>query len=114
MKIRRELARLERAVVVNTSRPDAAEMKKIKVRKKILTSLKLEGDSKLGMILFVGVAESMGMNKDHVIDFLGLEFAGEYDHKLNEFSKYKTHEDEDIRKRFANKIKLINNYLILN
>ena len=109
----RELIKLERAVLANTHRPDEAEMEEIKVHKKIMTSLKLEGDSKMGMILFVGIAKSLGASRDEIIDHIGLEFIEEYNHKFSEFNRYLAHKNHHTRIRFENKIKLINNYLTL-
>ena len=117
---KRFLVRLERAVLANTHRPKEDEMKKIEVHKKIMTSLKLEGDSKMGMILFIGIAVRDHIPPNEIIDYLGIEFPEEFMHKLQEFDRYIMAPDEPIGpigqlgNRTKNKIKLIDNYLNLN
>lgn len=114
------LRRLELAVLANTHRPKPEEMKEIKVHKKIMTSLKLEGDSKMGMILFVGIADVEMVPRNEIMDYLGLEFTGEFNHKLEEFDRYAKMPEIPIGdkgkmgNRTINKIKLINNHLKLN
>ena len=118
------LKRLSAAILANTSRPTADEEENIQVQKKIMTSLKLEGDSKMGMILFVGIAQGQ-CKPSEIMDFLGIEFAEEYAHKRNEFDRYmnlpdvklgerKLTKEPIMGNRTRNKVKLINNYLKLN
>ena len=113
------LKKLERAVLANTHRPKEDELKDIKVHKKIMTSLKLEGDSKMGMILFVGVANCADIPTGEIIDYLGLEFPEEFNHKLDDYHRYMTKPGEPIgpnniiTNRTVNKTKIINNYLNL-
>ena len=103
------LAKLKQAVISNTGRPYAKEMKNIKVEKKILTSPKMEGDSKVGMVLFCGIASSKGVSDEEIMDFLCIEGVPELKNKIDEF-----HNLMQNNGRFQNKITLINNYLILN
>lgn len=118
------LNNLKAAVLANTSRPTEDEEMNIIVQKNIMTSLKLEGDSKMGMILFIGCAHGRHKPTD-IMDYLGIEFSEEYAHKLSEFSRYINEPDTKLGERKAtgepiygnrtkNKVKLINNYLNLN
>ena len=118
------LEKLSDAVLANTSRPTPDEEENIQVQKKIMTSLKLEGDSKMGMILFIGMAHGKHRPSE-TMDFLGIEFSEEYAHKLSEFDRYMNLPDVKIGERkitkepimgnrTKNKVKLINNYLNLN
>jgi hypothetical protein len=108
MSERMKLKNLLLAVLKNTGRPTVKEMEKIKVEKKILTSPKFEGDSKIGMILFCGMAKLQEISDDEVMDFLCIEGAPELEYKLKEFSKLMAEDRE-----FQVKIKLVNNYLNL-
>lgn len=96
------------AVLKNTIRPTEKEMSKIRVEKKILTSPKMEGDSKIGMILFCGIATLQGLSEEGIMDFLCIEGKPELDYKIEEFSRL-MRDDHG----FGVKIKLINNYLNL-
>ena len=119
------LKRLNAAVLANTSRPTPDEEEDIKVHKKIMTSLKLEGDSKMGMILFVGIAKEYGISTSRIMDYLGIEFGNEFIHKSSEFNRYMSLPDIQLGERkltkipimgnrTKNKVKLINNYLKIN
>jgi len=97
------------AVLKNTVRPTEKEMAKIKVDKKILTSPKMEGDSKIGMTLFCGIARLEKISDESVMDFLCIEGSDELEYKNNEFCRLMMDDKE-----FGIKIKLVQNYLRLN
>lgn len=109
MTDREFLSKLFDAVNKNTGRPYQSEIKNIKVEKKILTSTKMEGDSKVGMVLFCGLAHKEGISDEEIMDFICIEGLPELRYKVDEFfSKLKE------SSRFQTKVKLINNYLKLN
>jgi hypothetical protein len=84
-------------------------MEDIKVVKQILTSPGLEGDTKIGMTLFCGLAKKMRISRVDTMVFIGLESEDEYNMRLKDF-RTKMESDE----RFQTKAKLIENYLKLN
>lgn len=102
------LSTLLAAVTKNTVRPTEKEMEKIKVDKKILTSPKMEGDSKIGMILFCGVAKMLKISDEAVMDFICIEGQPELDNKVEEFYKMIMNDQE-----FCVKMKLVTNYMRL-
>ena len=104
-----EMCKLFIAITKNTIRPTPKEMEKIKVEKKILTSPKMEGDSKIGMILLCGMASSARISDKAIMDFACIEGEPELKYKIEEY--YRMLSDDH---RFQNKITLINNYLNLN
>ena len=100
-----ELERLYVAIRKNLARPTSEEKAEIKVDRKLAASPSLEGDTQVGMVLFIGIADSLLLDKDLVKDFLSIEFEDEYKNKLNRYnSKAKKNE------RFQNKIKLVLNH----
>jgi hypothetical protein len=109
MTDREYMAKLKLAVMSNTGRPYPEEMKNIKVEKKILTSPKMEKDSKRGMVLFCGLASAHGVSNEEIMDYLCIEGLPELEYKVDEFHKLMQES-----RRFQNKIILINNYLKLN
>jgi hypothetical protein len=107
------------AVLKNTCRP--AEGEEYEFSRFIRCSPNAEGNSQIGTILFVGVAQSYRFTAGDIMGFSGLERA-EYDFKLaaykeaqiraalaQKYHKLDAWENDDVR--FINKIKLIKNWL---
>lgn len=108
----------------NICKPRETEIQEYTVDKLIRASGELEGDSQVGMILFIGVARDFGISTVEIIDFLGIE-KEEYIYKLQKyqgkslkFNKISTNlqnyqeESEDWNtSRFKNKVLLIKNFL---
>lgn len=110
MKAEIKLGLVEQAVLANTCRPKASELKKITIIRKIQTSPSLEGDSQLGMILFVGVARAFfGLSQKQIMDHLSIEGGNEYEYKLGKFEELKL-----TSKRFFNKVCLAYNHIRFN
>jgi len=96
---------LKKAILANVASPKKAELKKYEFAKMLPSSPSLEGNYEIGVILFVGVADFLGISREEVEMFLSIE-EDEYDWKLKE---YGTRFVGD--KRFFNKVNLIINYL---
>jgi hypothetical protein len=77
-----------------------------KVVKDMRANSKLEGDSQLKMVLFVGLATSHGYTQSDIMLLAHLQ-KKEYTYKLRKFRRKMA----GIDARFKIKIKLINNYL---
>ena len=110
----KNLYALHVAVEKNTCRPKQKEAKEITVKRKILASPSMEGDSQIGMILFVGVAHEMGYNKLAIKNYLSIEFDGEFDYKLRKYKAKLDDAKDDKVSRFRNKVILIKNHLRFN
>jgi hypothetical protein len=95
---------LEEAITKNTCPPREGEV--FTQSKKLRVSGELEGDSQLGVLLFVGVSAKYGVPRAETVDFLGVE-VDEYDYKINKFSI----EHVAGNQRLINKTKLIFNYI---
>lgn len=101
-----ELELLELAILKNTSRPRPEELKKITIHRKIQCSPNLEGDSQVGMILFVGLATMLGKRIKDIMSHVSIEFDKEFNYKLAKFYKLM-----GTNQRFANKVLLVQNYI---
>lgn len=97
---------IREAILKNTARPTSGEEKKFTIPKVLRTSTSREGDSELGLILFCGIANELGMTIDEIVLSLSVD-AAEARFKIQKFSEMVG----DVR--FDNKIKLIHNYLRL-
>jgi hypothetical protein len=95
---------LEEAIIKNTCPPREGE--KFTQSKKLRVSGELEGDSQLGVLLFVGVAAKYGVPRPEVTEYIGIE-VDEHDYKINKFSI----EHVAGNTRLINKTKLIFNYI---
>jgi len=82
------------------------EKSTISVARKLQASPSLEGDSQIGIILFVGVATEEGWDYQSIMDHISIESKKEYDYKLAKYLKV-----IQINDRFKNKVHLIKNYL---
>jgi hypothetical protein len=97
---------LEEAILKNTCPPRPGE--KFTQSKKLRVSGEVEGDSQLGMILFVGVANYFNITRADTTEFIGIE-PEEYDYKLRKF-----HDGTDTEEtRMTFKFKLVSNYVKL-
>lgn len=119
---------LYRAVTANTLRPRPEEVDALMTSKMIRCSPELEGDSQIGMTLFIGISKMYGVSEKDIADFLGIEM-DELQYKASKFLKLKkdasavmkgnTKNMRDINGsefdlgRFYYKFILINNYLLL-
>lgn len=94
------------------------------VERMIRASGDLEGDSQVGILLFIGIARDFNVNASEIIDFLGIE-KEQYTYKLNKYSErvvkmrklingigfYQEESDEWNTVRFRNKISLIKTFI---
>lgn len=96
------------AIKKNVCAPGENELEEFTISRAIRVSTKMEGDSQLGLLLFVGTCALYGYNYPDVSAIASLEFA-EYHFKRNKFNRKLKSND----KRFLNKVKLIGNYLKL-
>lgn len=106
-----KLGMLKQAILVNTCRPKEKEREKITVDRIIQTSPSQEGDTQLGLILFIGMASKLGFKKSEIMDYLSIEFDEEYNYKLGKFEEMLNSKDH---KRFKVKVDLVVNYLFLH
>lgn len=95
---------LEEAITKNTCPPRANEL--FNQSKKLRVSGELEGDSQLGVLLFVGICGMYGIPRAEATDYIGIEVE-EHDYKANKFGA----ERDSGNSRLINKIILINNYI---
>lgn len=97
---------IREAVVKNTCRPLPVEREAYDPRSIRVSTLR-EGDSQIGIMLFVGVATRLGFTSEEIVMSEGIE------HKEVAY-KYQKYTDKIATdKRFANKSKLVFNYLKL-
>lgn len=94
------------------------------VERMIRASGDLEGDSQIGVLLFIGIARDFGINASDIIDFLGIE-KEQYQYKLNKYTErvvktrslsknlgfYQEESEEWNTCRFRNKVVLIKTFL---
>jgi hypothetical protein len=99
---------IQEAIRKNICAPDEAESDDFTVSRIIRASTKREGDSQLGVVLFVGLADELGY-KYHDIESIASLQRDEYKFKLSKFRRKSKSNDT----RFLNKIKLVKNYLRL-
>lgn len=92
------------AVQKNCFLPTPKEKERFTVSRILRTSPKLEGDSEMGLILYIGIGKIMGMTPTEIQSFLCID-RKEYVFKQNTFRTIKKD------KRVATKIRLITNYL---
>lgn len=97
---------LHEAVSKQICRPKDSERRHITVDRQLQASPAMEGDSQIGLILFVGLAGELGLDPREAMEFVGIESKSEYNYKV---SKYKTLSKAG--GRFAVKKRLILNYL---
>lgn len=98
--------RIKEAITKNVCHPTAGEEKRFTVSKLLRTSTSREGDSEVGLILFCGIADELGLTTDEIVIILSVD-AEEARFKIKRYSELI---DEP---RFKNKIKLVKNYLKL-
>lgn len=92
------------AVQKNCFLPTPKEKEKFTVSRILRTSPKLEGDSEMGLILYIGIGKLVGMTPTEIQSFLCID-RKEYMFKHNTFRTIKR------EKRVATKVNLIMNYL---
>jgi hypothetical protein len=96
------------AVRKNICAPGDDECDDYTVSRTIRASTKREGDSQLGLLLFIGVAAEYGYGYSDISSAASIEYE-EYRYKLSKFRRKSRSND----KRFLNKVKLVKNYLRL-
>lgn len=108
------LFNLKKAVLANTCRPTPKEDAELTTDKAIRTSPSWEGDSEIGVLLYVGLAAEMGFQLGDITTALSVEHE-EAKYKINRFKEIVAGENvaRDVRWRLNNKIMLIKNYLRL-
>jgi len=92
------------AVQKNCFLPSPKEQQKFTVSRILRTSPKLEGDSEIGIILYIGIGKQLGLTPSEIQNYLCID-RKEYLYKYNQFNILKN------KARTMNKIKLITNYL---
>jgi hypothetical protein len=95
---------LQEAIMKNVVQPIESEKTKYQFIKMLPSSPSYEGHNEMGAILFIGVADSLGINRTETEMFLSID-SEEYDFKLGDYG------ERMIGTRFYNKVRLINNYL---
>lgn len=107
MKVKRPtMFQIQEAVKKNICAPGEDELEDFTISRSIRASTKREGDSQLGIVLFVGICASYGYSYSDISSIGSLEFE-EYRFKLSKYRRKSRSND----KRFVNKIRLIRNYL---
>lgn len=94
---------LEEAILKNTCPPRETEV--FNQSKKLRVSGELEGDSQLGVLLFVGISAEFSIPRTEATDYIGIEIE-EYDYKANKFKA-----ELLVGSRLSYKTSLINNYI---
>lgn len=103
---RPSMFQIQEAIRANICPPDADEQQDLTISKYIRASVKREGDSQLGLLLFVGISKEYNYSFNDISSIASLEYE-EYRNKLAKYSS-------KVRlgnKRFVIKVKLIKNYL---
>lgn len=95
------------AVVKNTCRPLPIEREAYDPRSIRVSTLR-EGDSQIGIMLFVGVANELGFTAEEIMMSEGIEKL-EVDYKIEKYNEKIKYD-----KRFGNKRKLVRNFLKLH
>lgn len=98
---------IKQAVVKNTCAPDESEWEQLSTSKVVRTSIRMEGDAELGLVLLIGMADAYGHGFEEIHSLASVE-RDEYDYKL---AKFKAARKTD--PRYSRKIALIQNYLYL-
>lgn len=100
---------LEQAVRVNTCRPAPDEEANITpIYPRLDCSPTYEGHGHLGVMLFIGIANTLGIPEVEVMLWLAIN-SDEYNDLLGEYRRR-----ININKRFQGKVGLINNYVEIN
>ena len=99
---------IKEAIEKNICAPGEDEQEDYTIARAIRASAKAEGDSQIGLILFVGICSELGYSYGDIASIASLE-REEYTFKI---SKYK-HKSRSNDTRFLNKIRLVKNYLRL-
>lgn len=99
------LFQLQEAVLKNVAPPKPDELEKYRFNKMFPSSPYYEGNNELGLILFVGVAHTLGVSREEIEMFLSIG-EEEYDFKLSRFN-----EKIETDHRFFNKVRLVDNYI---
>lgn len=99
---------VEEAILKNICPPKEDELGEFTISRFIRASAKAEGDSQLGIVLFIGICSEYNYSYGDISSLASLEFE-EYRFKLSKYKRKSRSNDT----RFLNKIKLIKNYLRL-
>lgn len=99
---------IQEAVKKNICAPGEEELEDFTVSKYIRASVKREGDSQLGLVLFVGICTELNYTYYDIAQIASLEYE-QYRFKLSKYRR-KSRSNDD---RFKNKVRLIKNYLRL-
>ena len=103
--------RLHKAIKANICEPKEKELESFTIERKLRASPSDEGDSQVGIILFVGIGTANGLSKKEIINYLDIK-ANEYAFKLKKYNeKMKKSSDKN---RYQIKTNLVQNYLKLN
>lgn len=102
------LWQLQEAILKNICAPSSNEMEEFTISRFIRASGKMEGDSQLGILLFIGLADRYDYPYAEIANMATVEYE-EYRFKLSKYKRKCKSNDS----RFLNKKKLIENYLRL-
>lgn len=110
----KELAELETVIRANICKPRPEETHKFTIERKLRASPSMEGDSQIGITLFVGVANDMGFAAKDIMRYLSVE----EDIFRFRLKKYEKSMEKTLMKpigkltrpRFQNKVSLIKNH----
>jgi hypothetical protein len=105
------LCRIREAVLKNTCRPLPKE-KELSDIKRLRVSALREGDSQMGVLLFVGIANELKIDIEQISSCEGIEHE-EVRFKISKFKTKLAVVGEDRDNRFHYKVQLIRNYLKL-
>lgn len=97
---------IQEAISKNICLPDHDEQNDPTMPRILQASPKREGDSQLGLILFIGVSNEYGYTFGDIVSIIPLE-REEYNYKLGKYKRKAKHGED----RFINKIKLVRAYL---
>jgi hypothetical protein len=75
---------LSKAIQVNVCKPKKSEEDKFTHDRWHRASPALEGDSQIGIMIFIGVGKDLGFTKKAISDFLSIE-ASEFEYKLQKY-----------------------------
>lgn len=106
MRRRPTVFQIQEAIMKNICAPGEDEKEEYTISRFIRASTKREGDSQLGIVLFIGICTHYGYLFSDIASMASIE-REEFVFKLNKYRRKARSND----KRFVNKIKLIKNYL---
>lgn len=108
MEMRPSMFQVQEAIKKNICAPGEDELEDFTISKYIRASTKREGDSQLGLVLFVGICSELGYGYSDISQIASLEYE-QYRFKLSKYKRKSRSNDH----RFLNKVTLVKNYLRL-